>query len=303
MTRINLGLSLSYVKLLLSSWENIFVQFEGKWWGFIRNCALTRTGFLLFFVCFVVGFFFCYKRDFMSNIHKFVRYDPIDMFNYASWYLDDLFTIDDPEFKKHILDKYLTDLQFNQANTSIKEALFFDLNIQVIVSDIHTSITTNAMTSDFLLSISPWLNGDVPRLPSYDVYISHFVRFTRCCIIERFGCPFQGSSGRVRTTDTGLQMSQPRETFGKFFESYSGLLSRFGEVSFQEYVFLGGNPHPIFYVAPVYKFRRVKCEANFVSSDSEKVKRLTSRKYDPGRYVLYLALLRPFTDLSKSIAP
>ena len=91
----------------------------------------------------------------MSYIHKFVRYDIIDMFNYTSRYLDDLLTIDDPEFEKHILDIYLTDFQFNQANTSNKETSFLDLRIQVIGSDIHTSITTNAITSNFLLSISP----------------------------------------------------------------------------------------------------------------------------------------------------
>ena len=27
----------------------------------------------------------------------------------------------------------------------------------------------------------PWLSGDVPRLPSYGIYISQLVRFARCC--------------------------------------------------------------------------------------------------------------------------
>ena len=27
----------------------------------------------------------------------------------------------------------------------------------------------------------PWLSGDVPRLPSYGIYISQLVRFSRCC--------------------------------------------------------------------------------------------------------------------------
>ena len=27
----------------------------------------------------------------------------------------------------------------------------------------------------------PFLSGDVPRLPSYDIYISQLVRFARCC--------------------------------------------------------------------------------------------------------------------------
>ena len=27
----------------------------------------------------------------------------------------------------------------------------------------------------------PWLSGDVPRLPSYGIYISQLVRYARCC--------------------------------------------------------------------------------------------------------------------------
>ena len=42
------------------------------------------------------------------------------------------------------------------------------------------------------------------------------------------------------------------------------LLSKSGEISFQEYV-TEGISHPIFYGDLVYKLRRVKCEANFVS--------------------------------------
>ena len=29
--------------------------------------------------------------------------------------------------------------------------------------------------------VTPRLSGDVPRLPSYGVYISQLVRFARCC--------------------------------------------------------------------------------------------------------------------------
>ena len=57
----------------------------------------------------------------MSDIHKSKRHDLIDMFNDTSWYLDDLFTIDNPEFEKCIPDIYPAELQLNKANTSDKE--------------------------------------------------------------------------------------------------------------------------------------------------------------------------------------
>ena len=64
------------------------------------------------------------------------------------------------------------------------------------------------------------------------------------------------------------------------FRSYSDLLSKFGEISFQDYV-SEGISHPVFYHDLVYKLRRVKWEANFVSSGSRIVKRLWRRKYVP----------------------
>ena len=58
----------------------------------------------------------------------------------TSRYLDDIFTIDNPEFEKHVPNIYPAELQWNKANTSDKETSFLDLNIKVIGSDVHTSV-------------------------------------------------------------------------------------------------------------------------------------------------------------------
>ena len=86
----------------------------------------------------------------MANLPKSKRFDLIDKFNDTSWYLDDLFTIDNPEFAEHIPDIFPRELQLNKANTSDKETSFFDLNIKVVVVISTPAFTTNAMTSDFL---------------------------------------------------------------------------------------------------------------------------------------------------------
>ena len=74
----------------------------------------------------------------------------------------------------------------------------------------------------------------------------------------------------------------------KFCRSYSELLSKFGAISFQEYV-SKGNTHPLFYGDFLYKLRRVKGEANFISSGSKIVKRRASRGLTIG------LVLGPFT--------
>ena len=85
-------------------------------------------------------FLFCYERGFMPSLHKYKQYDLIDIFNDTSRYLDYIFTINNPEFEKHIPDVYPTELQLNKANTSDKEMSFLDLNTKVIGSDLHTNV-------------------------------------------------------------------------------------------------------------------------------------------------------------------
>ena len=93
-----------------------------------------------------------------------------------------------------------------------------------------------------------------------------------------------------------------RKTIWKFFRSYSDLLSKFGEISLQEYV-CEGISHPVFYGDLVFKVSRVKCEKNFGSSGSKIVNpfrcRLESmtRWWLRGLYVLRLAILQACTDL------
>ena len=128
-----------------------------------------------------------------------------------------------------------------------------------------------------------WLSGDAPRLPSYGVYISQLVRFARCCTsVSDFNSKNLKLTSKLLTQ--GYRCHKLRKTFGKFFRSYSDLLSKFFEISFQEYV-TEGISHPVFYGDLVYKLRRVRCEAYFVYASR-------------GRYGMCLALLQPCTDLS-----
>ena len=125
----------------------------------------------------------------------------------------------------------------------------------------------------------PWLSGDVPRLPSYGIYISQLVRFARCCtsVLDFHSKNLQITS---KLLTQGYRYHKLRKTFAKFFRSYSELVSKFGDISFQEYVFKGIS-HPVFYGDLVYKLRRVKDTPNFISSGSKIVKRLRRRQYDP----------------------
>ena len=146
------------------------------------------------------------------------------MFNDTSRYLDDIFTIDNPEFEKHIPDIYPAELQLNKANTSDKETSFLDLNIKVIGSDIHTSFYDKRDDFGFPIVNFPWLSGDVPRLPSYGIYISQLVRFARCCtsVLDFHSKNLQITS---KLLTQGYRYHKLRKTFGKSLLGLSCLLT------------------------------------------------------------------------------
>ena len=170
----------------------------------------------------------------MSKLHKSKRHDLIDMCNDTSRYLDDIFTIDNPELEKYIPDIYPAELQLNKANTSDKETSFLDLNIKVIGSDIHTSVYDKRDDFGFPIVNSPWLSGDVPRLPSYGIYISKLIRFATCCtsVLDFLSKNLQITSNQncwhrvidIKSLETHLACSLDHTP-------------NFGDISFQEYVY------------------------------------------------------------------
>ena len=133
--------------------------------------------------------------------------------------------------------------------------------------------------TNFLLLISHGWAVTFIRLPSYGIYISQLVRFASCCT-SVLDFLFKNLQITSKLLTQGYRYHKLRKTFGKFFRSYSQLLSKFGDISFQEYVSKGIS-QPVFYGDLVYNVRRVKDTPHFISSGSKIVKRLRRRQYDP----------------------
>ena len=124
-------------------------------------------------------FLFCYKRDFMLSLSDNNQSDVIEAFNSTSRYLDDLLNIDNPYFEQMVGHIYPTELQLNKANSS--EAPFLDLNLSITNGIVSSKIYDKQDDFNFEIVNFPFLDGDVPRSPSYGVYISQLIRFARVC--------------------------------------------------------------------------------------------------------------------------
>ena len=125
-------------------------------------------------------FLFCYERDFMLSLSANNQTDIIEAFNSTSRYLDDLLNIDNPYFEQIIGQIYPTELQLNKAIFSDTEAPFLDLNLSIKNCIVYSTIYDKRDDFNFEIVNFPFLDGDVPRSPSYGVF-SRLIRFAKVC--------------------------------------------------------------------------------------------------------------------------
>ena len=107
--------------------------------------------------------------------------DIIKAFNSTARYFDDLPNIDNPYFEQMVGHISPNELQLNKANSSDTEAPFLDLNLTITNGIVSSKIYDKQDDFNFEIVNLPFLDGDVPRSPSYGIYISQLIRFARVC--------------------------------------------------------------------------------------------------------------------------
>ena len=193
--------------------DNIYIRFGTKLYRQIvgipmgTNCAPLVADLFLF----------CYERDFMKNLYSDNQADVIKAFNLTSRYLDDLLNIDNSYFEGMVNQIYRPESQLNQANTSDTEVPFLDCFIQIY---------DKRDDFDFDIVNFPFLDGDVPRCPSYGVYISQLIRFARVCShVDDFNT--RNKCITAKRHKQGYRYYKLRKAFSKFYRRHYELISKF----------------------------------------------------------------------------
>ena len=99
--------------------------------------------------------------------------DIIEAFNTTSSYMDDILNINIIYFDNMARKIYPAELQLKKANTSDTEDSFLDLHLFISNDIVSIKIYDKRDDFDFEIVNFPFLDDDVPRSTSYEVYISH----------------------------------------------------------------------------------------------------------------------------------
>ena len=205
-------------------------------------------------------FLFCYERDFMLSLSDNNQADIIEAFNSTSRNLDDLLNADNSYFEQMV----------NKANSSDTEALFLDLNLSITNGIVSSKIYDNRDDFNFEIVNFPFLDGDVPRSPSYGVYISQLIRFARVCSnVDDYNN--RNLFLTAKLLKQGYRYHKIRKAFSKFYYRHSELIVKYNiglKTLLQQ-----GISEPIFYGDLVYKFKRIVGKPNFSDQFKKIVKR------------------------------
>ena len=189
--------------------DNIYIRFGTKLYRQIvdipmgTNCAPLVADLFLF----------CYEKYFMKDLSSDNQADVIKAFN--SRYLDDLLNIDNPYFEVMVNQIYPSELQLNKAYTSDTEAPFLDLHLSISNGFVSSKIYDKRDDFDFDIVNFPFLDGDVPRRPSYGVYISQLIRFARVCShVDDFNT--RNKCLTAKLLKQGYLYHKSRKAFSKF---------------------------------------------------------------------------------------
>ena len=171
----------------------------------------------------------------------------IETFKSNSRYQYDLLNIDKNFFDSMVSHIYHSELQLNKANVSDTEASFLDLHLSISDGFAKAKIFDKLDTLILILYFFSFLDGDVPRSTSYDVYISQLIHLARVSShVDDLNTRNKVLTAKLLRQ--GYRYYKLRKAFSKFYRRHFDVVSNVG----LKILFLQGRTEPKFYGDLVY---------------------------------------------------
>ena len=203
--------------------DNIFVVFGGKVFQQIvgipmgTNCAPLLADIFLY----------SYEAEFIQSLLSNGKKKLASQFNFTYRYIDDILSINNPDFENYLGQMYPAELEIKDTTESNTSASYLDLLLS-IKSDSQLRTSLYDKRDDFNVHIAnfPFLSSNIPSSPAYGVFISQLIRYARAC--SSYEC-FILRAARLSSKlfGQGYVMKRLKSSLRKFYGRYGDLVKHY----------------------------------------------------------------------------
>ena len=219
--------------------DNIFVVFGGKVFQQIvgiqmgTNCAPLLADIFLY----------SYEAEFIQSLLSTGKKKLASQFNFTYRYIDDVLSINNPDFENYLGQMYPAELEIKDTTESNTSASYLDLLLS-IESDgqLRTSLYDKRDDFNFHITNFPFLSSNIPSSPAYGVFISQLIRYARAC--SSYEC-FILRAARLSSKLLRQEyvMERLKSSLRKFYGRYGDLIKHYEVSLFQMLHDILGHDH------------------------------------------------------------
>ena len=127
-------------------------------------------------------FLYSYEAEFIQSLLSTGKKNLASQFNFTYRYIDDVLSINNPDFENYLGQMYPAELEIKDTTESNTSASYLDLLLS-IESDgqLRTYLYDKRDDFNFHITTFPFLSNNIPSSPAYGVFISQLIRYARAC--------------------------------------------------------------------------------------------------------------------------
>ena len=173
-------------------------------------------------------FLYSYEADFIQSLLSTGKKHLASRFNLTYRYIDDVLSINNPEFENYLGQMYPAELEIKDTTESTTSAFYLDLLLSIgRDGQLHTSIYDKRDDFNFHITKFPFLSSNIPSSPAYGVFISQLIRYARACSsYECFILRARRLSSKL--LKQGYLVERLKSSFRKFYGRYGDLIEQYG---------------------------------------------------------------------------
>ena len=149
-------------------------------------------------------------------------------FNLTYRYIDDVLSINNPEFENYLGQMYPAELEIKDTTESTTSASYLDLLLSIgRDGQLHISIYDKRDDFNFQITNFPFLSSNIPSSPAYGVFISQLIRYARAC--SSYECfILRARRLSIKLLKQGYLVKRLKSSFRKFYGRYGDLIEQYG---------------------------------------------------------------------------